>query len=191
MMLDPIWIKIHSFHRSPCPAVVIGADRVIQQKLGLSFGSIVFEPDHARQISGHDGYRTNGGREKSLLRCRNACTVEVVRRSLTILLAFLFAMQLGPACGFATVAMPNSMQCCQSTCPTQSSPRPAGCCQVSATSDKAVAHAATAPSVTLWSASVGSAVSALSLVRGMRLLSYRSPAPPPQAALDLLCSRQL
>ena len=191
MVFDRIGIEIHAFHCSPCPSVVIGADRVIQQKLGLTFGSIDFERNHARQISRHYEYRANGGREKSLLRCRTECSVQVVRRSLTILLVFLFAMQLGPACGFATVVMPDSMQCCQTTCPSHSSQRPAGCCQVSATSDKAVAQAAAAPSVAMWSGSVGSAVSALNPVHGIRLLSYRSPAPPPQSALDLLCSRQL
>ena len=130
-------------------------------------------------------------KEISLPDNHSGCTVEVVRRSLTILLGLLFAMQLGPACGFATVAMQDSMQCCQTRCPPHSSERPAGCCQVSATSDKAVAHAAAAPSVTVLSVSVDSAVSELSPAIGTRLLTYRSPAPPPQAALDLLCSRQL
>src|SRR5260370_27723027 len=130
-------------------------------------------------------------KERSLRDNRTGCTVQVVRRSLTILLVFLFAMQLGPACGFATVVMPDSMSCCQTKCPLGSSQHDSGCCQVSATSDKAVAQAAAAPSVAMWSGSVGSAISTLSPINGIRLLTYRSPAPPPHAALDLLCSRPL
>jgi hypothetical protein len=48
MVLDPIWIESHAFHCSPCPAVVIGADRVIQQKFGPLLRSVDFERDHSR-----------------------------------------------------------------------------------------------------------------------------------------------
>src|SRR6266404_5321771 len=107
-----------------------------------------------------------------------------------ILLALLFAMQLGPACGFASVIMPDSTNCCQSKCPLDSSRNHSGCCQVSATSDKAVAQASVAPHATLLSASVGTAVSML-MPTNLRWITYRSPAPPPQTAFALLCSRQI
>jgi hypothetical protein len=110
---------------------------------------------------------------------------------MTILLVTLFAMQLGPACGFATVVMTDSMNCCQTKCPLDSSQHHSGCCQVSATSDKAVAQVGIAPSANPLSTSVGSVVPELILANGLRLLTYRSPAPPPQTVLDLLCSRQL
>ena len=113
-----------------------------------------------------------------------------MRKPLIILLALLFAMQLGPACGFATVVMSDSMNCCQTRCPLQSSQNHSGCCQVSATSDKAVAQASVAPHATLLSASVGAAVSMV-MPTNLRLITYRSPAPPPQTALALLCSRQI
>jgi hypothetical protein len=129
-------------------------------------------------------------KEISLRDNHPGCTVEIVRRSLTILLVFLFAMQLGPACGFATVGMPDSANCCQTKCPLESSQHHSGCCQVSATADKAVAQARFVSNPPLWSAPIGSVVSAVPAV-SVRLLTYRSPAPPPQAALDLLCSRQL
>jgi len=131
------------------------------------------------------------GKELSLPDYRAGCTVAVVRRSLTILLVFLFAMQLGPACGFATVVTPDSMNCCQTKCPLESSQHHSGCCQVSATSDKAVAQVGIAPGGAPLSASVGSVVPAPSPANGLRLLTYRSAAPPPQLVLDLLCSRQL
>ena len=114
-----------------------------------------------------------------------------MRKSLIILLALLFAMQLGPACGFATVVMPNSMNCCQSKCPIDSSRHHAGCCQVSATSDKAVAQASVVPQAALLSASVGAAVSSLMPIASLQWITYRSLAPPPQTALALLCSRQI
>src|SRR5260370_10433832 len=118
-------------------------------------------------------------KERSLRDNRIGCTVPIVRRSLTILLVFLFAMQLGPACGFATVVMPDSMNCCQTKCPLESSQHHSGCCQVSATSDKAVAQVGVAASARPLSASVGSVVPGLSPANGLRLLTYRSPAPPP------------
>ena len=112
-----------------------------------------------------------------------------MRKSLTILLALLFTMQLGPACGFATV-VPASMNCCQTRCPLDSSQHHSGCCQVSATSDKAVAQASVAPHATLLSASVGTAISMV-MPTNLRWIAYRSPAPPPQTVLAMLCSRQI
>jgi hypothetical protein len=49
MVLDPIGIEIHAFHNCPCPAVIIDADGVIQQKFGPSLGSVDFERDHRRR----------------------------------------------------------------------------------------------------------------------------------------------
>ena len=49
MVLDLIGIKIHSFHRSSCTTVVIGAERVIQQKFGPSLGSVDFDRHHSRR----------------------------------------------------------------------------------------------------------------------------------------------
>jgi hypothetical protein len=254
MVLDRIGIEIHAFHRGPCSAVVVGGERIIQQKFGPSLRSVNFDRHHSRRpdqdsilallcdykgplldseaaakfgrqhhcaaptdFAGHCSHlrqnsrqsecRANGSllrdaniasqpvreppKELSLCDNRTGCAVPVVRRSLTILLVFLFAMQLGPACGFATVVTPDSMNFCQTKCPLESSQHHSGCCQVSATSDKAVAQVGIAASASPLSASVGSIVPALSPANGLRLLTYRSPTPPPQTALDLLCSRQL
>src|ERR1700689_2643074 len=49
MVLDPIRIEVHAFHRSPRPPVVIGAERVIQQKFGPSLRSVDFERDYSRR----------------------------------------------------------------------------------------------------------------------------------------------
>ena len=46
MVFDMIGIEIHAFHHRPCPAVIIDADRVIQQKFGPSLGTVDFERDH-------------------------------------------------------------------------------------------------------------------------------------------------
>jgi hypothetical protein len=48
MVLDPIGIEIHAFYRGSSPAVVIGAECVIQQKFGLSFRTVDFEREHSR-----------------------------------------------------------------------------------------------------------------------------------------------
>jgi len=48
MVLDPIGVESHAFHRRPCPTVVIGADGVIQQKFGPSLRSVDFDREHSR-----------------------------------------------------------------------------------------------------------------------------------------------
>jgi hypothetical protein len=47
MVFDLIGIEIHAFHRRPCPTVVVGAERVVQQKLCPSLRSVNFERDHS------------------------------------------------------------------------------------------------------------------------------------------------
>ena len=49
MVLDLIGIEIHSFHCSPGPSVVIGGERVIQQKFGPSLRSVNFDRHLSRR----------------------------------------------------------------------------------------------------------------------------------------------
>jgi hypothetical protein len=49
MVLNLIGIEIHAFYRSPRSPVVIGADRVVQQKFGPSLGSVDFDGNHGRR----------------------------------------------------------------------------------------------------------------------------------------------
>ena len=53
MVLNPIGIETRAFHLGPRTAVVIDADCVVQQKFGLSFGSVDFELDHTSQTTQH------------------------------------------------------------------------------------------------------------------------------------------
>jgi len=116
----------------------------------------------------------------------------IVRRVLTILLLAVLVVQLGPACGFANAAAMDSMQCCQSKCPAHSSQMPANCCRISASSDKAKPGVGTAPQPAVIDVIVHHAPVALHKISNLSLLTYSSPAPPPQRMrLDLFCSRQI
>ena len=119
-----------------------------------------------------------------------SATIFDVRRVLTVLLLALVVVQLGPACGFASVASAESMQCCQARCPSHSSRAPASCCQISATSDKAVPSASATAQAPVHLASTADLFQ-LHRVSDLSWLVYRSPAPPPQNSLALLCSRQI
>ncbi len=114
-----------------------------------------------------------------------------MRRVLTVLLLLMVVVQLGPACGFASAGTVDSMNCCQTKCPPHSSRQPNNCCQLSVTSDKAVTQASVAPRIKLARMGVSAIVSEPRMVRALSLIAYRSPAPPPQALLDILCSRQI
>src|SRR5258708_24189133 len=115
-----------------------------------------------------------------------------VRRALTILVLAVLVVQLGPACGFANAAAMDSMECCRSKCPAHSSQMPANCCRISASSDKAKPAIGTAPQPALVYMIVHRAPVALHKISDLSLVTYRSPAPPPQRMrLDLLCSRQI
>ena len=115
-----------------------------------------------------------------------------VRRALTMLVLAMLLLQLGPACGFGNAGAMDSMQCCQSKCPARSSPMPANCCRISASSDKAKPAVGPAPQPTL--ACVIRHLVPVGLLRNadLSLVTYRSAAPPPsRMRLDLLCSRQI
>ncbi len=115
-----------------------------------------------------------------------------MRRVVTILLLSLLIVQLGPACGLGNAAAMDSMQCCQSKCPTRSSQMPANCCRISASSDKAKPGIGTAPQPALVYMIVHRAPVALHKISDLSLVTYRSAAPPPQRMrLDLFCSRQI
>ena len=115
-----------------------------------------------------------------------------MQRVVTILLLGLLIVQLGPACGFANAAAMDSMQCCQSKCPAHSSRMPANCCRISASSDKAKPAIGTAPQPALVYVIAHLAPVALHNISDLSLVTYRSPAPPPQRMrLDLFCSRQI
>jgi hypothetical protein len=99
-------------------------------------------------------------------------------------------VQLGPACGLGNAAM-DSMQCCQSKCPAHSSQIPANCCQISASADKAKPGIGTTPQPALVYM-IGHTPVAIHNIPDLSLVTYRSPAPPPQRMrLDLFCSRQI
>ena len=49
MVLDLIGIEIHAFYRGPYPPVVIGAQRVIQEKFGPSLRSVSLNRQYGRR----------------------------------------------------------------------------------------------------------------------------------------------
>jgi len=109
-----------------------------------------------------------------------------------MLVLALLVVQLGPACGFENAAAMDSMQCCQSKCPVHPSQMPANCCRISASSDKAKPAVGTAPRPALVYMIGHFAPVALHKISDLSLVTYRSPAPPPQRMrLDLFCSRQI
>jgi hypothetical protein len=115
-----------------------------------------------------------------------------VRRALTVLLLALLVFQLGPACGFGNAAAMDSMQCCQSKCPTRSSQMPANCCRISASSDKAKPAIGSPPQLSPVYMIGHVAPFARQKISDLALVMYRSAALPPQRMrLDLLCSRQI
>jgi len=48
VVLYPIGIESHAFHRSACSSVVIGVERIIQKKFGPSLGRVDLDRDHRR-----------------------------------------------------------------------------------------------------------------------------------------------
>jgi hypothetical protein len=127
-----------------------------------------------------------------LPKARNGYRTVSVRRVLTVLLLAVLVVQLGPACGFGNAAAMDSMQCCQSKCPVRSSQMPANCCRISASSDKAKPAIGTAPQLSLVYMIGHLAPLALHQISDFSLVTYRSPAPPPQRMrLNLFCSRQI
>jgi hypothetical protein len=109
-----------------------------------------------------------------------------------MLLLAVLVVQLGPVCGFENAAAMDSMQCCQSKCPARSWQMPANCCRISASSDKAKPAIGTAPQPSLVYVIGHLAPLALYKIADLSLVTYRSPAPPPQRMrLDVLCSRQI
>ena len=122
----------------------------------------------------------------------NGVRITLVRRALTMMLLALLVVQLGPACGFGNAAAMDSTQCCQSKCPAHSSQMPTNCCRISASSDKARPVIGTAPQSALVYMIGHRAPVTLHKVSDLALVTYRSPAPPPQRKrLDLFCSRQI
>ena len=109
-----------------------------------------------------------------------------------MLLLVMLVVQLGPACGLANAAAMDNMQCCQSKCPAHSSQMPANCCRISASSDKAKPSIGSTSHPALVHVIGYRAPVALHKISDLSLVTYRSPAPPPQRMrLDLFCSRQI
>jgi hypothetical protein len=109
-----------------------------------------------------------------------------------VLLLALLVVQLGPACGLANAAAMDRMQCCQKKCPARSSRKPANCCRIVASSEKAKPVIGTAPQPALVYMIGHFAPVALHNISDPSVVMYRSAAPPPQRMrLDLLCSRQI
>jgi hypothetical protein len=129
---------------------------------------------------------------RDLPKSKNGYRIMPVRRVLTVLLLAVLVVQLGPACGFENAAAMDSMQCCQSKCPAPSSQMPANCCRISASSDKAKPAIGTAPQPLLVYMIGHLAPLALHKISDLSLVTYRSPAPPPERMrLNLFCSRQI
>jgi hypothetical protein len=109
-----------------------------------------------------------------------------------MLLLAVLIVQIGPACGFANAAAMDGMQCCQSKCPMHSSQMPANCCRIYASSDKAKPVIGTAPQPALVYMIGHIAPAVFHQISDLSIVTYRSPAPPPQRMrLNLLCSRQI
>ena len=114
-----------------------------------------------------------------------------VRSVLTILLLLVVVSQLVPACGFASAASAESIQCCQTKCLSPSSRASASCCQISATSDRAVPSTSAMPQAPVVRLASTSDLFRLHRVSNLSWLAHRSLAPPPQNSFDALCSRQI
>ena len=129
--------------------------------------------------------------ERKLLKRRKGTANLSARRVLTFLLLVLVISQLVPACGFASAASAESIQCCQTKCPSRSSRAPASCCKISATSDKGVPSTSAMPQAPVVRLASTADLFRLHRVSDLSWLAHRLLAPPPQNSFDALCSRQI
>src|SRR5258708_7956235 len=129
--------------------------------------------------------------ERKLLKRRKGTANLSARRVLTILLLLVVVSQLVPACGFASAASAESIQCCQTKCPSHSLQAPASCCQISANSDKGVSSTSAMPQAPVVRLASTADLLRLHRVSDLCWLAHRLLAPPPQNSFDALCSRQI
>ena len=129
--------------------------------------------------------------ERKLPKRQKGTAMLSVRRVLTILLLLMVVSQLVPACGFASAASAESIQCCQTKCPSRSSRAPACCCKISATSDKGIPSTSAMPQAPVVRLASTADLFRLHRVSDLSWLAHRSLAPPPRNSFAALCSRQI
>jgi len=129
--------------------------------------------------------------ERKSLKRQEGTAMLSERRVLTILLLLVVFSQLVPACGFASSASAESIQCCETKCPSHSSRAPASCCKISATSDKGVPSTSAVPQAPVVRLASTAELFLRHRVSDLSWLAHRSLAPPPQNSFDALCSRQI
>lgn len=145
--------------------------------------------------------RTLGARRSGVLllaasipcaRNKRGVTYTLVRKMAIAFLVFALAFQVSLGCGYVRVAAANDGDCCATKCPMPSTQHANDCCQVSISTESALAHPAAVqvPDITAVAVRADATITVPSLAAPFACSIWRSPAPPPPL-IAFLCSRQI